>query len=129
MTTPSEKPELKMDKGFTVAAYFPSSAPPEVVNAFFDRVSVLATEIEREGWDPFIFGQAGDPMRVEEDKHHDCCPPHVYFSTSCFHGDHNYCQSERGLLGNKTPAVCKFCEAPCVCKCHRTETRETVDGV
>jgi hypothetical protein len=43
---------------------------------------------------------------------------HVYLSTSCLHGHHDYCQRERGLAGDKTPAVCKFCGAPCICPCH-----------
>lgn len=47
---------------------------------------------------------------------------HRYLSTSCLHGDHKYCQSERGAVGDKTPAQCKFCKAPCVCLCHRGET-------
>ncbi|MCD9141084.1 hypothetical protein [Streptomyces albireticuli] len=45
---------------------------------------------------------------------------HVYLSTGCLHGDHDYCQNHTGLSGQKTPAVCKFCEAPCVCACHRS---------
>jgi len=103
----------------TVVVYFPANAPAEVVAEFYNKISVMAYEIPRESWDPFVFSHARDVLRVEEDEHHDCCPPHVYFSTSCFHGDHNYCQCEIGLLGNKTPGVCKFCSAPCICKCHR----------
>lgn len=54
---------------------------------------------------------------------------HVYLSTSCLHGDtvlpdgrtgHQYCQSETGKTGAKTPAQCKVCAAPCICPCHQT---------
>lgn len=43
---------------------------------------------------------------------------HRYLSTSCLHNEHEYCQSNTGLAGAKTPAQCKFCEAPCICPCH-----------
>lgn len=52
---------------------------------------------------------------------------HYYLSTGCLHGDqvlpdgrtgHEYCQGETGQCGQKTPAVCKFCQAPCRCGCH-----------
>ncbi|GAB2696608.1 hypothetical protein [Kitasatospora kifunensis] len=52
---------------------------------------------------------------------------HDYLSTGCLHGDmvlpdgrtgHAYCQSDTGAAGTKTPAVCKFCGAPCRCDCH-----------
>lgn len=46
-------------------------------------------------------------------------PGHVYLSTGCLHGEHDYCQKHTGLSGVKTPAVCKFCKSPCVCSCHR----------
>lgn len=46
---------------------------------------------------------------------------HAYLSTGCFHNDHNYCQSNTGSNGDKVPAQCKFCAAPCVCSCHREE--------
>jgi len=46
---------------------------------------------------------------------------HVYLSTSCLHGQHDYCQQHTGLSGAKTPARCKFCpdDGRCVCACHR----------
>lgn len=44
---------------------------------------------------------------------------HVYLSTACLHGEHGYCQHHTGLSGAKTPGVCKFCAAPCVCECHQ----------
>lgn len=50
-----------------------------------------------------ILGQAGD---------------HRYLSTGCLHGEHEYCQSNTGAAGTKTPAQCKFCKAPCICPCH-----------
>ena len=43
---------------------------------------------------------------------------HIYLSTSCLHGDCEYCQSNTGLCGNKTPASCKFCGSLCVHDCH-----------
>lgn len=45
-------------------------------------------------------------------------PEHRYLSTSCLHGQHHYCASNTGLNGAKTPAQCKFCDAPCICHCH-----------
>jgi hypothetical protein len=43
---------------------------------------------------------------------------HVYLSTSCLHDTHGYCQGNTGLSGAKKPARCKFCGAPCQCRCH-----------
>jgi hypothetical protein len=43
---------------------------------------------------------------------------HRYLSAGCRHDEHGYCQSNTGSQGQKTPAVCKFCSAPCVCPCH-----------
>lgn len=51
---------------------------------------------------------------------------HVYLSTACLHGHHDYCKRERGLAGGKTPAKCKFCDAKCVCDCHQDNNKETV---
>lgn len=48
---------------------------------------------------------------------------HAYYSTSCRHGRHAYCQGETGVMGAKTPAQCKFCEEPCICWCHREVAR------
>lgn len=44
---------------------------------------------------------------------------HVYLSTGCLHGQHTYCQSDTGAAGTKIPAQCKFCNARCVCVCHK----------
>lgn len=44
---------------------------------------------------------------------------HVYLSTGCLHGDHDYCQSMTGLNGKKRPGECKHCDAKCVCDCHQ----------
>lgn len=44
---------------------------------------------------------------------------HLYVSTACQHSHHDYCQRETGTTGQKTPAQCKFCAAPCLCPCHR----------
>jgi hypothetical protein len=48
--------------------------------------------------------------------------PHRYLSTGCLHGDHAYCQAKAGRAGGKLPGVCKFCAAPCRCRCHRKVT-------
>lgn len=127
MTT-EKQPELNTVKGYTVGVYFPKEAPPEVVERVFNGIAeqVYALTDDREGWNPVIVGRAGDVLRIEHGC--ECCPPHVYFSTSCFHGDHNYCKRQTGLLGNKIPAVCKFCEAPCVCACHADRETETAAG-
>lgn len=44
---------------------------------------------------------------------------HRYLSTGCLHGEHDYCKSNTGSNGQKTPASCKFCAAPCWCPCHQ----------
>lgn len=44
---------------------------------------------------------------------------HTYLATACLHGDHGYCQGKTGRAGLKTPATCKFCDAPCQCRCHQ----------
>lgn len=43
---------------------------------------------------------------------------HVYLSTGCLHGEHDYCASMVGVAGTKRPAQCKFCESRCICPCH-----------
>jgi len=43
---------------------------------------------------------------------------HKYLSTSCFHGQHEYCKAKHGLAGPKKPAECKFCGSRCICLCH-----------
>lgn len=43
---------------------------------------------------------------------------HVYLSTGCLHGRHDYCNAPTGQAGGKRPAECKWCGAPCVCPCH-----------
>jgi len=48
---------------------------------------------------------------------------HRYLSTGCLHGQHGYCQAHTGLSGTKTPAQCKFCQAPCTCPCHKEQPR------
>lgn len=48
---------------------------------------------------------------------------HLYLSTGCQHGRHDYCQGMTGLAGAKRPGECKFAEhgcTPCICPCHRT---------
>jgi hypothetical protein len=41
---------------------------------------------------------------------------HLYVSTGCQHGVHDYCAKS----DTKKPAECKFCAAPCLCPCHIT---------
>lgn len=43
---------------------------------------------------------------------------HVYLSTGCYHGDHDYCKGMTGVAGAKRPGECKHCGAKCVCPCH-----------
>lgn len=45
---------------------------------------------------------------------------HIYFSTACQHGQHDYCGSRYNAytLEEKKPATCKYCDAQCVCGCH-----------
>jgi len=45
---------------------------------------------------------------------------HRYLSTGCLHGDHDYCAARSGKAGVKAPARCKFCNAKCRCRCHKT---------
>lgn len=44
--------------------------------------------------------------------------PHIYLSTGCLHGQHDYCQCATGQQGEKRPGRCKFCDARCICPCH-----------
>jgi hypothetical protein len=53
---------------------------------------------------------------------------HVYLSTGCYHGDHDYCQAMTGLAGAKRPAECKHCGAKCVCGCHQAEAQQQPEG-
>lgn len=61
---------------------------------------------------------------------------HFYLSTSCHHGEHDYCKSDtveeliphwadggaETFTRDKKPGECKFCFAPCICPCHREAT-------
>jgi hypothetical protein len=49
-------------------------------------------------------------------------PAHVYLSTGCLHGDHDYCKNPTGLAGAKRPGSCKHCGAKCQCPCHAAIT-------
>lgn len=44
---------------------------------------------------------------------------HVYLSTGCLAGQHDYCQSMTGMGGVKRGGRSKFTDAPCICRCHR----------
>lgn len=54
---------------------------------------------------------------------------HYYLSTACLHQFHDYCAAPVARTDGyatrsgepKTPAVCKFCQARCICPCHRGE--------
>lgn len=118
-------------KGYTISVYLPPGVTSEQVDVVLDYISVgvYGHLLEDRGqWDPFIVGHRGDVLQIDH-VGHECCPPHIYFSTSCFHGDHGYCQAERGLIGNKTPGVCKFCSAPCTCSCHAHVVKPQDAGV
>jgi hypothetical protein len=43
---------------------------------------------------------------------------HVYLSTGCIAGRHDYCAAMVGPNGEKKPAASKFSGAPCICECH-----------
>lgn len=47
--------------------------------------------------------------------HFDANGDSLYLSTSCLHGDHDYCKNTVGRVGSKIPSRCKFCGALCVC--------------
>lgn len=53
---------------------------------------------------------------------------HVYLSTACLHGEHDYCKKTVGAVGPKRPSVCKFCGTKCVCDCHK-EPADAGDSV
>lgn len=44
---------------------------------------------------------------------------HVYLSTGCLVGRHDYCAGMTGMQGAKRGGRAKFTDAPCVCTCHR----------
>lgn len=87
----------------------------EQAEAAIERVESYAHELRYEdamGLLAALDGPATDPAK------------HTYLSTGCLHGEHGYCQAHTGLSGAKTPAVCKWCKAPCQCPCHRSATAE-----
>lgn len=116
----TEPRNLDTRSGFTIGVYLPPDAPKEAVEEVFDRISMVVYGgllAERGNWDPMVVGRRGDVFHVDSDEH-------VYLSTSCLHDDHDYCKNNTGLCGNKTPGVCKFCAAPCICWCHRKDDSE-----
>ncbi len=126
MNTPSEQSENARrafeEHGFSFVVYFPPEADWDKVQSFCDRITTLAYEgffPTREGWDPFVFGYARDICGVDKGS------SHVYLSTGCLHGNHSYCQGGDGFCGPKTPAICKFCAAPCICPCHTKRKNES----
>ena len=44
---------------------------------------------------------------------------HVYLSTGCLTGNHDYCAAMTGVQGAKRGGRAKFTDAPCTCPCHR----------
>lgn len=47
-------------------------------------------------------------------------PEHIYHSTGCLHTNHEHCYNDHTISGKpKKPHACKFCEAECICPCHR----------
>ena len=68
-------------------------------------------------------GMAGDIVRANIFARNGCVSDrtHLYLSTGCLHGDHEYCASPKGIAGVKTSACCKQCGSPCICSCHLTE--------
>lgn len=101
------------EKGSTLSIFLPPQADWGLRDELLDRMFALAEEIyaDRADWDPAMVATFGDVFHVDSDEH-------VYLSTSCFHDQHTYCQSETGACGHKIPGQCKFCAAPCVCPCH-----------
>lgn len=108
------------EKGSTLSIFLPPQADWGLREELMARMCNLAEEIfkDRVGWDPAMVAMIGDVLQID-------CDEHVYLSTSCLHDEHEYCQSETGLLGQKVPASCKFCKADCICPCHaKTPDRE-----
>ena len=99
--------------GSTLSVYLPPEADWDLKEEFLNRLCGLVEEVfaERGNWDPFVVGHAGDVLHIDRDDH-------VYLSTSCWHDEHTYCQSNTGMCGHKKPGECKFCSARCICPCH-----------
>lgn len=54
---------------------------------------------------------------------------HVYRSTACHHGEHQYCSATARPDGAaKAPGRCKFCPANCVCDCHSPADKAEAPG-
>lgn len=85
--------------------------------AALDRVRHLADLIDTGA--PWTSNQQTTAARIREAAASRPAGGHLYLSTGCRHGDHAYCQNHTGLSGQKTPATCKFCGAPCICGCHQ----------
>lgn len=108
-----------MPKAFTVGMYLPPGTPDKTAKLLMKQISAHLQE---------VLGVQGEVWKIDHDC--ECCSPHIYLSTSCFHGNHTYCQNETGLIGTKIPGECKFCHSKCICPCHREteEEKDTVDG-
>lgn len=101
------------EKGSTLSIFLPPQADWDLREELMARMFDLAEEIykDRVDWDPAMVATMGDVLQIDSDDH-------VYLSTSCWHDEHTYCQSNTGLCGHKTPGQCKFCESACICTCH-----------
>lgn len=60
-----QRPLRHEQDGYTIAVYFPPAAPWDAVEAFLDRAAEDAYGIERESWDPFVVGRAGDQLGID----------------------------------------------------------------
>lgn len=88
---------------------------PEMIAAVKRRMGV-ADDAEL---DPWMEAAISDVLAIVY-----CPDPHIYLSTGCLHDTaegHEFCRVEaRRYDGTvKTASRCKFCPAPCACRCHR----------
>jgi hypothetical protein len=119
------------ERGYTIGVYFPPEAPWDIVDATIDFIADHVHGADRQGWDAFVVGHAGDHLGIDGEPEGCRHGLRGYWSTGCgCQGDkvmtdgssrtgHQYCQGETGAVGAKVPASCKFCGAPCQCPCHQ----------
>ncbi|MCX5522228.1 hypothetical protein OG342_05015 [Streptomyces bobili] len=95
----------------TQHAFTARPVDPDTERAATERAVQAAADSEKSAaW--FAAHSQPAPAATEATEHH-------YLSTGCLHDQHGYCQSHTGQAGAKTPAQCKFCQAPCTCPCHK----------
>jgi hypothetical protein len=109
----------------------PPAAPPAADRAAVLREAAVFVEAMNEGCGqakPCASCDAREDVAAElrrmADEAQQQPDAHVYLSTGCLHGQHGYCQADTGKSGAKTPSVCKWCPAKCVCPCHHEETQQ-----